>query len=317
MKIGLIDPGSKKIILNENFPHLGLAFLAAVLEKYNHEVKILDLSLEGEKELHRFLGRGFDMIGLSATSFTFSRTVEWAKRIKELSSRLIIVVGGPHVPIGMETVLDSPWIDYAVCGEGEMTMLELVSLLQEHPKPGSAALSSIQGLLFRQGDRIRVNPLRPRIENLDELPYPAFHLFSMEKYGIYPLLTSRGCPFGCTFCSIKAIWGTFWSHRSPENIIAEIEHARRNFKWGDRPFSIIDDSFNIIPKRIEDFSDMIAARGLDIKWFSAGFRADHVSVAMARKMKKAGCIGVSIGIESANNDILTRIKKKTTSEAIQ
>jgi anaerobic magnesium-protoporphyrin IX monomethyl ester cyclase len=318
LKIGLVDPGSKKIILNENFPHLGLASIAAFLEKHGHSVKILDLSLEGESEIDHFIESGLDIIGFSATSFTFSRTIELARRVKDSGSNIITVVGGPHVPIGMETVLDSPCFDYAVCGEGEMTIMELVELLQRERKPGTASLSVIHGLIFKDDDgRTVVNPMRPRIDNLDNLPNPAFHLFQMDKYGIYPLLTSRGCPFGCTFCSIKAIWGTRWRYRSPENIIMEINHARNKFNWIEKPFSIIDDSFNVIPKRIEEFCTIILGRNMDFQWFSAGFRADKISLSLARKMKEAGCIGVSVGIESANNEILRRIKKKETIEEIE
>lgn len=318
MKIGLVDPGSKKIILNENFPHLGLAYIAAFLEKHGHSVKILDLSLEGEAEIDRFIESGLDIIGFSATSFTFSRTIELARRVKDYGSNIITVVGGPHVPIGMESVLDSSCFDYAVCGEGEMTALELVELLQRERKPGTASLSAIHGLIFKDDDgHIVINPVRPRIENLDNLPFPAFHLFQMDKYGIYPLLTSRGCPFGCTFCSIKAIWGTQWRYRSPGNIIMEIDHARNKFNWTDKPFSVIDDSFNVIPERIDEFCTIILERNMNFQWFSAGFRADKISLTLATKMKEAGCIGVSVGIESANNEILRRIKKKETIEDIE
>jgi radical SAM superfamily enzyme YgiQ (UPF0313 family) len=97
----------------------------------------------------------------------------------------------------------------------------------------------------------------------------------------------------------------------------EIELARKDFNWIEKPFSIIDDSFNVIPKRIEEFCGMILERGMNIQWFSAGFRADKVSLTMAKKMKDAGCIGVSIGIESANNEILRRIEKKETIEDIE
>jgi anaerobic magnesium-protoporphyrin IX monomethyl ester cyclase len=318
LKIGLVDPGSKKIILNENFPHLGLASIAAFLERQGHSVTILDLSVEGEAGLDRLLESGLDLIGFSATSFTFARTIELAKRVKDSRSEIVTLVGGPHVPIGMETVLDSTFLDYAVCGEGEVTASELVEFLQRKRKPGTASLSAIQGLIFKDDDgRIVVNPMRPRIDDLDDLPFPAFHLFRMERYGIYPLLTSRGCPFGCTFCSIKAIWGTRWRYRSPDNIIMEIDRARDEFNWVEKPFSVIDDSFNIIPKRIEEFCAIILERNMNIQWFSAGFRADKISLSLARKMKEAGCIGVAVGIESANNEVLRTIKKKETIEDIE
>lgn len=316
MKIGLIDPGSKKIILNEKFPHLGLAYIAAVLDRNDRQISILDVSMTDENKICQFLNERYDIIGISATSFTFSQALELAKKIKETNSDVITVLGGPHVSIGLESTLYSPYFDYSVVGEGELTMLELVKLLQKNTKPSAKDLSSISGLIFRNDSDIVVNPQRPRIDHLDNLPFPAFQYFTMEEYGIYPILTSRGCPFGCTFCAIKAIWGTTWRHRSPENIVSEIENAREKFDWEKKPFSIVDDSFNVKPKRVEEFCDLIIEKGLDIQWFSAGFRADKVTRSLAEKMKKSGCIAVSIGIESASNDVLRKIKKKETIEEI-
>jgi len=316
MKIGLIDFGSKKIILNENFPHLGLAYIAAILERQGHQVTILDVNLEGEKKTERFLQSGYDFIGLSATSFTFNQAVETARKIKVSNNDVITVLGGPHVPIGMETTLESPHLDYAIHGEGELTILELTELLEKNRKPKPRVLSAIKGLIFRDGGRVVANPKRARIDNLDKLPFPAFHLFHMDKYAIYPLLTSRGCPFGCSFCAVKAIWGTAWRHRNPENLIQEIDHARKRYNWEKKPFNFMDDSFNVSPDRVINLCDLIISRGMNIQWFTHGLRADKVPLDLAYKMKEAGCIGVSVGIESASNDVLKKIKKKETIEDI-
>jgi anaerobic magnesium-protoporphyrin IX monomethyl ester cyclase len=316
MKIGLIDPGSKKVMANESFPHLGFAFIAAVLEDCGHKIEILDASLGGEKEFQRFLNDGYDLIGLSATSFTFNQVLEIARKIKAINRDIIIVIGGSHVSIAMRATLDSPHVDYAVYGEGELTMLELTELLEKSREPKLEDLTAIKGLIFRDGDKTVVNPKRPRIDSLDKLPFPAFHLFDMEKYGIYPLLTSRGCPFGCSFCAIKAIWGTAWRFRGSENIVQEIDYARKRFHWGKKPFSIIDDSFNVDPDRVMHFCELVIKRGMNMQWFCWGFRADRVSLALALKMKEAGCIGVSVGIESASNEVLKKIGKKETLEEI-
>lgn len=316
MKIGLIDPGFKRMLFDYGFPYVGLAYVAAVLEKQGHEVRTLDLGLAAEEQTERFLKEGYELIGLSATSFTFGNALEMAKKIKTISKDVIIVLGGPHVAIEMGSILNCRELDYAVYGEGELTVRELVEVLEKDRTPTIENLSSIKGLIFRDGDRIVTNPARPRIENLDELPYPAFGLFDMDKYGAYPLLTSRGCPFACAFCSIKAIWGTLWKYRSPENIVVEIEYARERFNWGKKPFNIIDDSFNVKPKRVMDFCDLLVERGLNIKWFCWGIRADRISLPMALKMKEAGCYGVSVGIESASNEVLKAIKKRETIEQI-
>jgi len=313
VKIGLIDPGSKELTLNEHFPHIGLAYIAAILEARGHEIKSLDTSLAQDEDIEHFIKDGHELIGLSATSFTFAEILKLARKIKAINSDVKVVLGGPHVPIAMESTLDFPHIDYAVYGEGELTVLELTELLHKSREPKPKSLSAIKGLIFRDEDRTVSNPVRPRIHNLNGMPFPAFHLFHMDKYSVYPLLTSRGCPFGCSFCAIKAIWGADWKHRSPESIIQEIEHAQKRFHW-EKPFNIIDDTFNVYPNRVMHFCELIIERGMNIKWFSSGFRADRVSLELAMKMKESGCIGVSVGMESASNDVLKKIKKKTTVE---
>lgn len=316
MKIGLIDPGYKKTLFNESFPYLGLGYIAAMLENHGHQVEILDVDLVGKKGTYHFLRNGFDLFGISATSFTISKALQIAEQIKAINGDNIIVLGGPHVSIMMESVLKPPHIDYAIYGEGEFTMLELTNLLEKATKPKPEDLSVIKGLIFRDGKQTIVNSKRPRIYNLDDLPFPAFHLFDMEKYTIYPILTSRGCPFGCAFCSIKPIWGTAWRCRSPENIAQEIDYALQKFKWGKRLFNIIDDSFNVDPERVMHFCKLILDRGVRIKWFAWGIRADRVSLNLALTMKEAGCIAVSVGIESANNEVLKKMGKKETLEEI-
>jgi magnesium-protoporphyrin IX monomethyl ester (oxidative) cyclase len=306
MKIGLVDFGSKRIIMDQNIPHLGLAYVAAVLELHGHQIHMLDSNQAGRKVTEEFISNTYDVIGLSATSFTYNQTNEFAAKMRSHNKEAIIVIGGPHVAIGMETVLDSPSFDYAVCGEGEYTMLDLVTILEKSRQPKCDDLYAIKGLIFRDKGKPVATPRRQRINSLDELPFPAFHLLQMEHYGFYPLLTSRGCPFGCSFCSIKAIWGTLWTHRSVDNIIQEIEYARGKLHWEKKPFNLIDDSFNVVPKRVMEFCERLIESGLNILWFSSGFRADRVPYELACKMKESGCIGVSVGIESSNDETLKR-----------
>jgi radical SAM superfamily enzyme YgiQ (UPF0313 family) len=316
MKIGLVDFGSKRIIMDQNIPHLGLAYVAAVLELHGHQIHMLDSNQAGRKVTEEFISNTYDVIGLSATSFTYNQTNEFAAKMRSHNKEAIIVIGGPHVAIGMETVLDSPSFDYAVCGEGEYTMLDLVTILEKSRQPKCDDLYAIKGLIFRDKGKPVATPRRQRINSLDELPFPAFHLLQMEHYGFYPLLTSRGCPFGCSFCSIKAIWGTLWTHRSVDNIIQEIEYARGKLHWEKKPFNLIDDSFNVVPKRVMEFCERLIESGLNILWFSSGFRADRVPYELACKMKESGCIGVSVGIESSNDETLKRIKKGETIDQI-
>jgi radical SAM superfamily enzyme YgiQ (UPF0313 family) len=316
MKIALIDPGSKKLLFKENFPHIGLAYIAACLEKLGHEIHCLDLGLVGQKKTKQFLKGKFDVIGLPATSFTLSEVLALAKKIKSNHNDAIIVLGGPHVSIGMEDCLESPYIDFAVYGEGEKTMAELTEVISSESDSDIKQFSSIKGLIYRDRKRVICNPPRPRLDDLDNLPFPAFHYFSMNNYGMYPIFTSRGCPFSCSFCSIKAIWGKHWNYRSAKKIVQEIKYAREKYSLENKPFNIVDDSFNAIPDRVLEFCERIIADGLNIQWFSSGFRADRVPLKLAYKMKESGCIGVSVGIESSNNEVLAKIKKQETIDQI-
>ena len=312
MKIRLIDSGSKKLLFNENVPQVGLAYIAAILERSGHEVSYVDATLMGPAATEQFLQQECDIYGLSATSFTARDAATMARRIKEYHRNAVVVLGGPHVSIAETSVLDCDCIDYAVMGEGELVMEELVGVLNEDRMVSTERLSQIKGLLFRDGERRVCNPRGARIDNLDELPFPAYHLFPMERYGMYPVLTSRGCPFGCSFCAIKAIWGTQWKFRSPENIVEEIRRGLEDFNWAGKPFNIIDDSFNVIPERVMAFCDALQANGLKVPWFASGFRADRVSYKLALRMRESGCMGVSIGIESANDEVLQNMGKKET-----
>lgn len=311
MKVALIDPGSKKLLFNENFPHIGLAYIASALENNGHDVLCLDVGQASPKETERFLQNRYDIVGLSVTSFSLLQAWDIAEKIKRFNKDTVIVLGGPHASIGMEQNLDSKDVDYAIYGEGESAIIELTEMLQQETKPRPENLHTIKGLVFRDGDKVVCNQPRERIDNLDELSYPAFHLFKMHEYSAYPLFTSRGCPFGCSFCSIKAIWGTQWKHRSAKSIVEEIIYARKKFDWNNKPYNIIDDSFNVVPDRVMDFCDLLIINKLNIQWFSSGFRADRVSLELAIKMKESGCLGVSIGIESASDKILKNMKKKT------
>ncbi len=325
MSIGLIDFGSESNIkrlrdmypkMSVSVPHLGLAYVAGVLDSNGYQIHMLDTNHAVKADFEKFLSNKYDIIGFSATTFTFDKTREFAREIRSHSKEAITVIGGPHAAVGMETVLNTPYFDYAVYGEGEFTMLDLVRLLEKSRKPKSEDLYGIKGLIFRDKGKAVVSPQRQRINCLDELPFPAFHLLPMKHYGVYPLLTSRGCPFGCSFCSTKAIWGTPWKFRSPKNIVEEIEYAINRYDWKRKPFIIVDDSFNVKQDRISRFCDILSEKGLNIQWSCAGFRADRISFPLAVKMKKTGCVAVSVGIESSSNDVLKRIKKKETIEDI-
>jgi len=305
VKIGLVDPRTGALA-EESFPHLGLGYLGSQVEGIASEVRVLDRRVAGPAEEDAFLAQGLDVVGITAASFTFEEALAFARRIRAASPRTRIVLGGPHVSVTMQDSFADPAVDFAVYGEGEQTFPELVRALQGGDPHAPA---SVPGLLYRRGDGIESTPPRPPVPDPDVLPFPCFERFPMRLYSSYPLYTSRGCPFHCVYCCCHLLWGNKPRFRSPENILQEIRLARERFGWEDKSFLILDDTFNLRPARVEAFCDQILQEGLRLRYHVWGFRADLAPMSMLRKLKASGCESVSIGVESANAEVLKRIRK--------
>jgi radical SAM superfamily enzyme YgiQ (UPF0313 family) len=196
-----------------------------------------------------------------------------------------------------------------VHGEGEETITELVE------KYKSKDLSDVKGIAYKKNKRVVVNPPRPLIKNLDSIPFPAHHLLKMDRYShplmrgrkIMSVLTSRGCPYNCTFCT-KNIFGSTFRARSAENVLEEIELLVKNY--GVNEINIIDDNFNVDRKRTMEICKGIIDRGLKIKWSTPnGIRADTVDRELIQIMKRSGCYSLSFGIESGSPRIVQSINK--------
>jgi len=311
MRIALISPNTN-ILPEESFPHLGLGYLAAIAKQEGHEAKIFDLRFGSGSENKQYLQEDFDLVGITATSFTFSKALRIAQSLKEKNAKTKIILGGPHVSIAQEEIFLNGLFDIGVAGEGEYTFRELLAALEKKTE----SLQSIPGLIYTEKKNIIRSPVRQWIENLDQLPIPDFTSLNMESYSRYPIFTSRGCPFQCVFCNCGPLWGKRWRFRSPENIISEIRYAQTFYHWKNRPFTIVDDTFNLIPERVEAFCDLLLEEKLNIHYYAWGFRADRAPLQMLKKMKESGCISVSIGIESANSEVLKKIRKRESIEQI-
>lgn len=296
---------------------LGIGYLASYISRNNNiDVKILDTGVSTEKEIDEFLECEYEALGISVTSRTYSEAINISRKFKELHSNTPIIFGGPHVSIMMSDILSDPVIDLAVYGEGEITLDEIVNLIKQgNCLSNYEALAKIDGLIFRKGSDIVVNSPRELIRDLDSLPFPAHHLFPLNRYeGKIPMITSRGCPFACSFCASSQIWNRKWRPRSPKNIIEEIKYIIKEI--GTYPIDFHDDSFNIDLKRVEAFCDEFMASNLKVPWAVRGIRADKITEHIVEKMRTAGCTHLAIGVESANPQILERIGKKETPEQI-
>lgn len=318
MRIALISPSWGEMI--NSYPPLGLAFLAAVLEKNGHKVKIFDFGLEPnlpvEKQTQRVLIFQPELIGITSLTNTYYSANQLAKSIKKNNKDTPIVMGGPHPTIFPQETLKNSGVDLVVFGEGEDTLLELVETLQNQK-----GLKKIRGLAFKREKDIIVNQPRPLIDDLDALPFPARHLLALKKYPLrdekgnlmVTIMSSRGCPYGCTYC-FKEVFGRRCRKRSAENVVNELEAVKNQF--GISSFYFIDDLFTFDKKRVLQIAKLIQRKKLDITWQCLS-RVDHVNLQMLKKMRQAGCKRIHFGIESGNEEILKKINKQITIEQVK
>lgn len=299
---------------------LGLAYLAAALDAAGIGVTVVDAWAEGltlEALAEKVARRPPDFTAVTMTSPAYASAMRTIDRIRSCSTAPIIV-GGPHPSALPEQCLqDNPNIDFVVIGEGEATLLELVTALA-----GGEDLKSIRGIAYRhQGKMLRTGP-RERVENLDRLPFPAYHLFPLNRYRTHPpygkknpyltLVTSRGCPYRCAYCA-KSVFGPAFRAMSPARVVAQIRHMIDAYHVKEIHF--YDDDFTLDMKRAEQICDLLMRAGVDISW-SCTTRVDLVDENLLRKMKASGCWLISYGVESADPDILKNIRKGYTLDKV-
>ena len=313
MNIGLIDPSAKKTA--SPMPHLGLAYVAGALETKGHSVAVLDLDVSNAGEIEQFLGTPFDLIGITAASFTFRRAVEAIKAYKARNPGVPVVMGGPHISLELEKVFDGAGIDFGVYGEGEFTITELAARLEAGFDSARDGYDGILGLIYKRDGKIIVNPPRLKNRELDRLPFPSYASLAMERYDTYPVITSRGCPYKCTFCTVPLVDGNLWRERSAENVLEEIRSLTS--RYGKKTVAFCDDNFNGQVERVKELCARLIDSKLLLKWFCWSFRADRADPDMLKAMKEAGCYHVSVGLESADPQVLKDVKKSLTLKKVE
>ncbi len=317
---------------------MDIAYIAAVLEK-QHDVRIIDAPAEGWKNLE-LNGMNYRQ-GLSNEEIA-NRAIEWSPNvvdisvpfsgwwkstsevisaIKNVNKDVTVVLNGLHPSTRPNECLANPDIDFVVIGEPEQTMSELVDALDGDKDN----LAKVKGIGFAEKGKIVITPPRPPIENLDSLPFPARHLLPMNTYfeavKENPLrdeinktwammITSRGCPYGCVFCSIHNVMGKTWRGRSPQNVADEIEYLVNTYKI--KQIDFFDDNMMLDKKRGDAICDLIVKRKLRIEWFTPnGVRADTLDENLLRKMKASGCKKIRIAPESGVQRVLDKVVKKS------
>jgi anaerobic magnesium-protoporphyrin IX monomethyl ester cyclase len=311
MKIALINPsdlrfqGTFKGGVVRGLP-LGLAYIAGFLEN-EHEVKTVDLSVQNVDLKEFFSDYVPDIIGITATSASFPDGLRIAELAKSVLPSSKIVFGGSHASALPIDTIKNDVVDIVVCGEGEITMQEICN---------GKKLSDIDGIVYKEAEKIIQNKPRKLIEDLNTIPFPARHLFDVFAYPHHPLgkrkphvsiMISRGCPYNCIYCS-KKVFGRTYRMRSPENVCDEIEYLIS--KYGIKELQIIDDSFTLDKNRAIAVLKEIVRRNLDITWITPnGTRADTVDQELAYWMKKSGCHFVFFGVETGSEKVMKNIRK--------
>ncbi len=305
-------------ITGMNAPPLGLAYIASVLEKSGHKVKIIDsptLRISTENFLYEIKSWKPDIVGLSLLTPTAPKGYSVLKKIKEEFSDIPVVVGGSHPTFMYEEALNEG-ADVVVRFEGEYTMLELVNTIEKYGL-NHEFLRNIKGIAFKNPDgEIVVTKNRPPILDLDKLPWPARHLLPMDKYTVFNkpikiahVMASRGCPYGCIYCTTSYFWGRMVRFRKAKNVADEIEFLVE--KYGAKSVVFADDELTINRRFIVNFIKELKERGLDIT-FACGSRVDHVDRELIKLLYENGCVMLYFGVESASQETLNKIGKRIT-----
>lgn len=280
-----------------------------ILVDQNHIRNMIDSDHKAWENIEAFIKKfAPNLIGVTATTGMFGAALKAADIAKKLNPEVPVVAGGPHPSCQPDFTLKEGNIDIVVRGEGELTMVNLVNHLSE-----SNPLSEVRGISYEAEDRVFHNPPQPLVEDLDSLPLPARDLIlKREKYcsaDFGHIMSSRGCPYNCVFCSSNKIWSRKVRYRSPEDILEEIKEVKE--KFGTRVFRFNDDIFTLDRERVFKICDLIIEEDLDIEWYCDA-RVDTLSSSLLQRMKRAGCTKINMGVESGNPEILNRTKKGIT-----
>lgn len=329
----------KKAIDINPMPPLGLGYLAAVVERMGITVKIVDCLMEGWEEREE-IGNGLIKIGISENEIKkiiadfqpdmvgvnnqFSKQYKNARDIyriaKEVDENIITVAGGAHPTAMPEYELENKNLDFVVIGEGECTIEKLINGVGN-----ISELRKIDGLGYKHKGKIIINPKTSYIDDLDSIPFPARHLVNLEKYfglkvshgrrmhkHFSPIVTSRGCPAKCTFCSVVKVWGRRYRFRSTKNVIEEMRELKN--KYNIKELMIEDDNFTANPIRLREICDEMIKEGFNFKWDTPnGVGAWTLTHELIKKMQDAGCYRMNIAVESGNQRVLREVIKKPLS----
>lgn len=309
---------TKIVRMAPSTPPLGLATLGGSLLEAGHKVRIFDFNLsENNLKKFEFVIKDFnpDFVGISFVTPLFGEMKKIVNLTKQLNNDIVLIGGGPHCSSFPKKTLEESELDVVVVGEGDFIIKDIAN---------GKSYSEIRGIAYKKKGKIRMNKRAEPIENLDKLPFPAYHLYDFKKYKVprtiarkFPVAwieTSRGCMYNCVYCN-KNVFGRCFRTKSVKRVIEEMKRLK---KMGFKEVHLTDDAFTTDMERAKKVCDLLIREKVNLDWaLITGARVNQVDYELLRKMKKAGCYMVSFGIESGNQQILNNIKKGITLKQVE
>jgi len=289
--------------------NVGLCYLTANLKKHGFKVKIVDfLNQPGNEDERLLLAKDYDVVGLSIKTLVLDEAVRIMNKVKRINEKAAIICGGVHLSLDAANFMkEYPVCDVAFQKDSEESIVEFMK---------GKNLAKIDGAVYREDGEIIVNPKSNLLTDLDELPFPDFDSFDrhLREIGNYPLLTSRGCPYSCIYCTVQVV-SKRWKPRAVENLITELKQNRHRIK----EFHIVDDNFTLRIDRIKEFCRRLIDEKMGLRWSCPnGIRADIMDEELVSLMRKSGCYLANLGIESADEAVFKTINKgESLSDVIQ
>ena len=305
------------------YPSMGLAAIGAIAEASGYPVKIIDCealnyTYEDLEQEIKFLKP--DVIGIQTFCNTINRALEIGKRVKKnIDPNIKIVLGGVQATLFPEEYIKNPFVDFIIIGEGETIFKNLLDALENK----QTDFINMAGLAWKKNNKPVINQLEKLIENLNTLPFPARHLFDLTKYfpsaqlrgkKTFHIITSRGCPFNCGFCSCHKTFGRSYRFISTKRVVEEIKYLIKNYQIDGLHF--YDDTLTVNKPRIIELCNKMIAEKINLPW-ACFTRVDCVDEEVLKKMAKAGCYQIFYGVEAGNQRMLDVMNKGITIEQIK
>ncbi|UCD84970.1 MAG: cobalamin-dependent protein [Deltaproteobacteria bacterium] len=300
---------------------LGLAYIGAIGKAANHQLKVIDSEIlqysydDIRREVIEFSP---DLIGMQTFTSTIDYCYQIAEIVKTANQKIKVVLGGSHATTHPQEVIGNPDVDFVVVGEGELVFNNLLKTIDEE-----SDCSRVNGLVWKNNGTITTNKKQDFIKNLDEVPFPARELFPMTRYHssaqlrgrrTLHLVTARGCPFRCSFCSSFLSSGRTLRHHSAERVIQEVKVLVYEYKADGIQF--YDEVFTVNRERVLAICDLLQKKNLKVPW-SCFTRVDQVDRELLRRMKEAGCYQIFYGVETGIPRLLELLKKDIDIEQIK